>query len=132
MRSVTGATCTAATVDNIFYAFMSGGTSHAASDSLDDWSTVLSSGPHSLPPGDTLRLAWAVVAGDNLADLMANTQAARTRYSGSLALAGKEFPESPGSLPAARVQPGAKPHPTHSTPARQSPTAYPTAASRWA
>jgi subtilisin family serine protease len=76
--------------DNLFYAFMSGGTALAASDSLDDWSTVVASGPHSIPPGETLRLAWAVVVGDNEADLIANTQAAHTRYSGSLALAGEQ------------------------------------------
>ncbi len=76
--------------DNLFYAFMSGGTALAASDSLDDWSTVLASGPHSIAPGDTLRLAWAVVVGDNEADLLANTQAAHTRYNGSLALAGEQ------------------------------------------
>ncbi len=84
--------------DNVFFAFMSGGTALAANDSLDDWSTVLASGPHSIAPGDTLRLAWAVVVGDNEADLLVNTQAARTKYSGSLALAGQQSASRAGPV----------------------------------
>ncbi len=88
--------------DNVFFAFMSGGTSLAASDSLDDWSTVVATGPHSIPPGDTLRLAWAVVVGDNETDLLVNTQAAHSKYSGSLALAGEQGERRAGpSLPRA-------------------------------
>ncbi|MFH1070003.1 MAG: S8 family serine peptidase [Candidatus Glassbacteria bacterium] len=73
--------------DNVAYAFMSGGLSRAESDSLDDWSQILASGPHSIPPGDTLVVAWALMVGDNEADLLANAAAASARYRSSLALA---------------------------------------------
>ena len=73
--------------DNIAYAFMSGGLANAASDSLDDWSQILASGSHTISPGDSLTVAWALVVGDDLPDLLANTQAAVARYQASLALA---------------------------------------------
>jgi len=89
--------------DNVAFAFMSGGLAHAASDSLEDWSQILATGPHSIQPGDTLTLAWALLAGDDLADLTANTQAARNKYQSSLLLASGDRPDSrpPPPLPKA-------------------------------
>jgi len=83
--------------DNVAFAFMSGGLARAASDSLEDWSQILATGPHSIPPGDTLTLVWALLVGDGLADIVANSQAAVNKYRASLALAAEENPETPAS-----------------------------------
>jgi len=89
--------------DNVAFAFMSGGLTRAASDSLEDWSQILATGPHSIPPGDTLTLAWALLVGDDLADLTVNAQAARTKYHSSLLAASDDKPGSqvPPALPKA-------------------------------
>ena len=76
--------------DNVAFGFMSGGLSRSATDSLDDWSELLATGPHSIAPGDSLTLAWALVVGDDLADLTANTQAALDKYRSLPGLAAKE------------------------------------------
>jgi subtilisin family serine protease len=73
--------------DNIAFSFMSGGINAASADSLDDWSQILASGPHEIAPGDSITVAWALVVGDNLPDLIANTQAAKAVYGQSLNLA---------------------------------------------
>jgi len=73
--------------DNLAFGFMSGGFVGAASDSLDDWSEILASGPHTIGPGDSLTVAWALLVGDSYEDLAANTVAAQARYRQSLALA---------------------------------------------
>ncbi|HUU26221.1 MAG TPA: S8 family serine peptidase [archaeon] len=73
--------------DYLAFGFMSGGLSFAASDSLDDWSEILATGPYTIPAGDSLTVAWALLLGDDLADLIANTQAAVEKYRASLTLA---------------------------------------------
>ena len=73
------------------FGFLSGGTSHASADSLDDWSQLLAAGPLSIPAGDSVRVAWAIVLGDNETELLANVARAREKYGSSLALAGSEL-----------------------------------------
>lgn len=51
-------------------------------DTDNEVSTLVSSGPHFLPAGDTLLVAFAVLAGDHLIDLQASAQAAYKRYYG--------------------------------------------------
>jgi serine protease len=46
----------------------------------NDVSSMISSGPYQLNPGDTLVLAWAVMAGNHLADLQSSVVAAREKY----------------------------------------------------
>lgn len=86
--------------DRAAFSFLSGGTGHAASDSLDDWSQLLAAGPLNIPAGDSVRVAWAIVLGDNEADILLNATRAREKYGVSLALAGQET-AAPGapSLP---------------------------------
>ncbi len=76
--------------DRVAFGFLSGGTNHAATDSLDDWSQLLAAGPLTIPAGDSVKVAWALVLGDDEADLLANAARARDKYSASLALAGSE------------------------------------------
>jgi subtilisin family serine protease len=45
-----------------------------------DYSFVIATGPFSLPAGDTLTTAFAVLAGEGLADLASNIQAARVQW----------------------------------------------------
>lgn len=49
-------------------------------DKDNDISTLISSGPHNLLPGDSIVVAFAIMAGDHLADLRQTAQAAITRY----------------------------------------------------
>ncbi len=83
--------------DAAAFSFLSGGLSQAASDSLDDWSQLLASGPHAIEPGDSLVVAWALVTGESLDDLQANARAAREKYRGSLALAASGAGQSSGT-----------------------------------
>lgn len=46
----------------------------------DDWSVVVGAAPVTLAPGDTTRVAFALVAGTTLADLLANADAAAVRW----------------------------------------------------
>lgn len=62
------------------YNFMSEGFQVTTSDRNDDWSHVLSTGPLTIPPGGSETVTFAVLGGDNLGDLRANTQAAGAKY----------------------------------------------------
>lgn len=46
----------------------------------DDWCFWVSSGPHALAAGDSVRVAYVMAIGDGLADLQANVDAARVRW----------------------------------------------------
>jgi hypothetical protein len=46
----------------------------------DDWSAVLSAGPFTIPPGEAVDICFALVAGDNYSDLVANAEAAHDKY----------------------------------------------------
>ena len=82
--------------DNIAFGFMSGGFVGASSDSLDDWSEIMASGPHTIEPGDSITVAWALIVGDSREDLTANALAAQTRYRQSLTLAAEAVEADPG------------------------------------
>jgi hypothetical protein len=58
------------------FALMSSGIIEAAPDSADDWSSLMSVGPVTLVPGDSVHVAFALVAATGLEDLIANTEAA--------------------------------------------------------
>ena len=51
-------------------------------DTDNEISTLVSSGPHYLPAGDTLLVAYAILAGDHLLDLQASAEAAYKGYHG--------------------------------------------------
>jgi serine protease len=51
-----------------------------ASTGPDDWSILTSAGGVTLAPGDSVKFSFALVYGENLADLLANTDAAQERY----------------------------------------------------
>jgi len=46
----------------------------------DDWSVMASAGPYNLPAGGNVEVVFAMVAGDDLADLQASTDAALAMY----------------------------------------------------
>ncbi len=58
--------------DETFFKFLSGELSFASSPNDTDWSVIVSAGPFDLPVGATDTVAFAFLAGDNLADLKTN------------------------------------------------------------
>jgi hypothetical protein len=58
--------------DETFFKFLSGELSFASAPNDTDWSVIVSAGPFDLPVGGTDTVAFAFLAGDNLADLKAN------------------------------------------------------------
>ena len=58
--------------DETFFKFLNGELSFASSPNDTDWSVIVSTGPFDLPVGGTDTVAFAFLAGDNLADLKAN------------------------------------------------------------
>ncbi|MBN2410503.1 S8 family serine peptidase [candidate division KSB1 bacterium] len=76
------------------YTYMSEGFNVTASDRLFDWSHVLSTGPLSIPAGGEETVTFAVLGGDDLADLQFNAQTASDKYS-ALAPAGIQIVHTP-------------------------------------
>jgi hypothetical protein len=66
--------------DNIQIQFMDGTIQNPSSNRPYDWSTCTSAGPFTLAPGQAEIAAFAILGGDNLADLQANTDTAYNRY----------------------------------------------------
>jgi hypothetical protein len=62
------------------YGFMSGGFSVTRGTTLNDWSHMLSVGPFTLEPLDTLSVVFAVLGGDDFSHLMENAAAAHGKY----------------------------------------------------
>lgn len=64
------------------FRFLSGAPGYNVTDtpSSDDWSAVIGVAPFTIDPGDTVRIAFAVLAGSSLADLRANADAAAARW----------------------------------------------------
>jgi hypothetical protein len=58
---------------------MSGGIADLSGDN-QDWSYVISTGPFDLPAGESVTIAFAVIGGDDLNDLLKNVGAAREIY----------------------------------------------------
>ncbi len=83
-----------ALVDGIKYQFMTEGFVVTESDKPDDWSHVLSTGPLTIPAGGEETITFAVLGGNDLADLQFNAQAAGDKYS-ALAPAGIQIVHTP-------------------------------------
>ena len=66
--------------DAIKFRFASGQLAIQRSDRADDWSHMLTYGPFDLAPGASVRVAFAVVAGADLAELRQNARLARMAY----------------------------------------------------
>ncbi len=62
------------------YTFMSGGFAKTRGDTPGDWSQMLSVGPFTLAPLDTISVVYAVLGGDDFADLTRNADSARAKY----------------------------------------------------
>ncbi len=69
-----------ALTDALKYQFMTEGMVVTASDYAFDWSNLISAGPFTLEPGELQVVSFAVLGGDDLADIKANAQAAHTKY----------------------------------------------------
>ena len=77
-----------------------------------DISNVLSTGPFTLQPGDSLRVWFALLAGDNLADLQLNADRALAVYGDTIQTAIGEMPPQTTESPALRFHLGpAMPNP---------------------
>ncbi len=76
------------------FKFLSGGFEKTDGTPVNDWSTMIGAGPFIIPPRTYLLLGVAFVAGDNLADLQANADAAILK--GNQILAVREIP---GTIP---------------------------------
>ncbi|HEC79237.1 MAG TPA: T9SS type A sorting domain-containing protein, partial [candidate division WOR-3 bacterium] len=66
--------------DSIQLKFTAGTIQNPSSNRAYDWSTCNSAGPFTLAPGGSAVAAFAIVGGDNLADLQANADTAYNRY----------------------------------------------------
>ncbi len=83
--------------DSLKYAFMSAGMVKAASSGISDHALLLSAGPFTLAPNDSVECAWAVLGGETLGDLQTNAETAisywttLTAGSGSQPLAEEAF-----------------------------------------
>ncbi|MDZ7343182.1 MAG: S8 family serine peptidase [candidate division KSB1 bacterium] len=62
------------------YQFMTGGFQVVRSTLPHDWSQLLSYGPYTLTAGQSITIAFAVLGGENLADLRTNARAAREAF----------------------------------------------------
>jgi bacillopeptidase F len=62
------------------FRFMSEGFELTRGDTLGDWSHMISAGPFSLEPHDTVTVAFAVLGGEDFNDLRENTRAAQVKY----------------------------------------------------
>jgi len=70
-------------LDRDRYLFLTGGdAAHSVAHSTgpDDWSALVSAGPYHLNAGDSIRVAFAVLGGNDLADLRANAVRAYQAY----------------------------------------------------
>lgn len=63
------------------YQYMSGGFVQTSSSGPNDQATLLSAGPYSIQAGSTVEVVFAVLGGDDLADLQANADAAEAKWS---------------------------------------------------
>jgi hypothetical protein len=62
------------------------------SDQPRDWSMVVSSGPYDLEPDEVMLVAFAIVAGDDLGDLLVNADQAVQLYYTTTGVAGETVP----------------------------------------
>ncbi len=80
--------------DQVKLEFMRSGFSQASGEVPNDWSQLIGAGPTPLESGDSIMVTFAILAGDDPADLKANVQAARERWDAQTgSLAGGYSPE---------------------------------------
>lgn len=68
------------TTEEMKYKFLNGILHQSSSTWTFDWSVVVSAGPFNLPPGESQRVAFAVLGGRDLADLEFNADEAQALY----------------------------------------------------
>ncbi len=68
--------------DNIMWNFLNGTNSQANTNRSYDWSTVVSTGPFTIAPYDSVKVSFAVAGADNLTNLQAYFDDAYVRYWG--------------------------------------------------
>lgn len=78
--------------------FLKGDLKFPSSATIADWSVVVSAGPFNLTPGGTDTVAFAFVAGDDLASLQANAKDAQTTWDNLDFFAVEEGPGGPARL----------------------------------
>jgi hypothetical protein len=66
--------------DSIKYKFLKGSLQFPASDSSDNWSVIVSTGPFSLSPSADTIIAFAIIGGDDIADIHNNADRAQEKY----------------------------------------------------
>jgi hypothetical protein len=66
--------------DSEKYQFLAGGFAQTRGGTENDWSQMLSVGPFTLEPGDTMSVVFAVLGGQSLSDIRNNAEAARGKY----------------------------------------------------
>ena len=62
------------------YKFMTGEYHRASAEEDGEWSVVVAAGPWDIPSGGRVKVAFAIVHGDDLADLQANADMANAVY----------------------------------------------------
>ncbi|MGB9561377.1 MAG: T9SS type A sorting domain-containing protein, partial [bacterium] len=80
--------------DSVKYNFMAGRFNISNASTPKDWSMIIANGPFTLPPNSTFKVAYAVVAGDNLSDFQSNASQARTTYGIMTSITEKNVVES--------------------------------------
>jgi hypothetical protein len=66
--------------DSEKFGFLSGGFAFTRGGTPNDWSQMLSVGPFTLEPDDTMSVVFAVMGGESLSDIRNNAVAARGKY----------------------------------------------------
>jgi serine protease len=67
--------------DNSKFTFMTGGFRLPESDTPNDWSHLLSTGPYDIQPNETITVVYALLGGKDLENLKNNALAAQQKYS---------------------------------------------------
>jgi subtilisin family serine protease len=80
--------------ESMKYRFLNGALHEDQSNRSYDWSVVVSAGPFDLGPGETHRVAYAVVGGSNTSDYLVNSDSAQSWYDHNLV----GISEQPSSL----------------------------------
>jgi subtilisin family serine protease len=62
------------------FQFLSSGIPLSVDNNVKDWSSLISCGPFDIPAEDSIKVAFAVVMGDSLAELLNNARAAKIKY----------------------------------------------------
>jgi hypothetical protein len=66
--------------DSIKIKFLNGKLSFPTSDTFGDWAVIVSAGPFNILPQDTIKVAFAILGGDNISDIKDNADKAQQKY----------------------------------------------------